>query len=113
MTVAWKSLQQESQLAEIAELSFSVPVIIFKHSTSCSISAMALNRFERNYEGSVPADFYFLDILSYRNVSNLVAEKFKVVHESPQLLLIRNGECTYETSHTDISFKEVKEQLAV
>ncbi|MBL7713048.1 MAG: bacillithiol system redox-active protein YtxJ [Chitinophagaceae bacterium] len=88
------------------EQSHSRPVVIFKHSTRCSISMMAKGRLERA-EAPESVDFYYLDLLSYRPVSAKVAEVFSVHHESPQVLLIKNGECTYEETHNGISMEDL------
>lgn len=72
---------------------------------------MALSRFERQSEPIDSASFYYLDLLKFREISNLVAETYRVHHESPQLLLIYAGECTYETSHGEIFFDELREQI--
>jgi len=99
----WKQLERMEQLDELTELSKSTPVVIFKHSTTCGISRMALRGFENNYdykEGQLKA--YFLDLKQYREISNAIAERFNVQHESPQLLLIKNGTVTYHTSHSGI-----------
>jgi len=84
--------------------------LIFKHSTRCSISMMAKRTFER-YWDVVPdhVSLYFLDLISYRDVSAYIAETFQVHHESPQILLIKNGECILDASHGDISADEVAE----
>ena len=105
----WISLQSEEELAELKEKSFKKPQVIFKHSTRCSISSMAKSRLERS---SQPAeiDFHFLDLLRYRQVSNKIAEEFKVYHESPQVLLIKNGECIFDESHSGIDMQEISEQ---
>jgi bacillithiol system protein YtxJ len=107
----WIKLDSEEQLNEIKAKSANTPQVIFKHSTTCSISAMALNRLERS---SVPGtiDFYLLDLLRFRSVSNKVAEEFDVHHQSPQVLLIKNGECVYEESHMGISASEIVEVAA-
>jgi len=105
----WIELTTEQQLEQIKEQSKEQPVVIFKHSTRCSISSMAKSRLERETPTeNVP--FYYLDLIRYRAISNKVAEEFKVVHESPQILLIKNGECTYEESHNGISMAEITEQ---
>jgi bacillithiol system protein YtxJ len=107
----WIELKSEEQIKEIIEKSTERPQVIFKHSTRCSISAMAKGRLERS---SVPenADFYFLDLISNRAVSNKISAEFNVFHESPQILLIRNGECIYDESHSSISMDEIKEQVS-
>ncbi len=79
-------------------------VVIFKHSTRCSISQMALNRMQKTSffkEKNIP--FYYLDLISYRNVSDGIAEKFQVEHESPQILVIKNAKCLASVSHNGIS----------
>ena len=107
----WITLSEESQLEQIKEESRQQPVVIFKHSTTCSISAMAKNRLERETPAANTL-FYYLDLKTYRAISNKIAEDFHVHHESPQILLIKNGECTYEESHNGISMKDIAEQLA-
>lgn len=106
----WISLTTEEQLDQIKEKSAAVPQVIFKHSTRCSISSMVLDRLERS---APPAstDFYFLDLIAHRNVSNKIAELFGVYHESPQVLIIKNGECVYDESHMGIRMDEIAEAL--
>lgn len=102
----WIPLTTEDQLILIKEKSFSIPQVIFKHSTRCSTSSMVLNRLERA-EAPATIDFYYLDLLAHRNISNKIAEDFQVYHESPQVLLIRNGECVYDESHMAITMDEL------
>lgn len=105
----WKKLTELSQLAEIANASHQRPVFIFKHSTSCGISRMVLRSFESHYNiASDRADLYYLDLLSYRNISNEVAAKFQVLHQSPQLLVIKNGNAVYHTSHHSIHAQDLE-----
>ena len=105
----WIEITDEAQLVEMKDLSKVKSQVIFKHSTRCSISSMAKNRLER---GAAPdnIDFYYLDLIKHRNISQKVAEDFDVSHESPQILLIRNGECVYDESHSGISMSEIIEQ---
>jgi len=107
----WELLTEEAQLQTIIQQSHQQPVVIFKHSTRCSISAMAKNRLERV---SAPDTvlFYYLDLIRYRSISNKIAEMFQVYHESPQVLLIKNGECIYDESHGGIDMNEIIEQAA-
>jgi len=86
--------------------------IIFKHSTRCSISLMAKKKLELESD-AIPADIpaYYLDLLNYREISNAIAEAFKVPHQSPQILLINNGECVFEATHGEISAEELAEQI--
>jgi bacillithiol system protein YtxJ len=108
----WILLSDEAQLDEIKEQSKQQPVVIFKHSTRCSISTMAKLRLERE---AAPQDtlFYCLDLLRHRPLSNRIATDFLVHHESPQVLLIKNGECTYEESHNGINMHEIIEQTGI
>jgi bacillithiol system protein YtxJ len=107
----WKILNDTAQLEEIKKRSFEKTQVIFKHSTRCSISSVAKSRLEKA-QAPENIDFYYLDLISYRNISNEVAEKFDVFHESPQVLVIRNGECVYDESHMSISMNEIAEQAA-
>ncbi|MXV51796.1 bacillithiol system redox-active protein YtxJ [Pedobacter sp. HMF7647] len=107
----WIPLTSPEQLQEIKNNNgYS---IIFKHSTRCSISMMAKRKFEFERE-ALPENtpVYFLDLISYRDVSNKVAELFHIHHESPQLLLIKDGECVYETSHGEISAEDAASMIA-
>lgn len=106
----WSYLTEISQIEKILQESHERPVVVFKHSTRCSISTMAKGRLERALQPE-GVSFYYLDLLQYRPISNKVAELFDVHHESPQVLLIKNGGCIYEESHNGISMDEIMEQL--
>lgn len=108
----WIELTKESQLVEIKEQSNSKPQLIFKHSTRCAVSGVARNRLERCASpGNV--DFYCLDLIGNRNLSNKIAKEFSVFHESPQVLLIKNGACIYDESHSGINMRDIEEQAAL
>jgi bacillithiol system protein YtxJ len=107
----WISLNSETQLEEIRERSAQRPQVIFKHSTRCGTSQLVRSRLERGAQPQA-IDFYFLDLLKYRPVSNKVAETFGVHHESPQILLIRDGKCVFEENHLGISMDAILEQAA-
>lgn len=104
----WKDLTSIAQLEDIKKASFDLPQVIFKHSTRCSISMVAKGRLEK---ATAPEgiDFYYLDLLNHRDISNAIAEMFHVHHESPQVLLIKNGECTYDESHGSIMMDDIEE----
>jgi bacillithiol system protein YtxJ len=106
--INWIPLTDLGQLNEIMEFSHQQPVVIFKHSTRCSISRMALKQFENEFdlEGSVTP--YFLDLLNHRDISQEIATRFEVYHQSPQLLLIKEGKSIYDASHSDIDALELK-----
>lgn len=112
--INWIPFDTVEQLEEIRERSKVLPCIIFKHSTSCSISSLAKHRLENYWDlATDQVAVYFLDLLRYRAISNQIAEDYGVWHESPQLLLIRDGKCIYHTSHLDITVHNLKEQLGV
>lgn len=107
--VGWRILTDLGQLNEIIELSNQQPVLIFKHSTRCSISRFALKNFENEYDFSEEElQAYFLDLLEYRSISNEIANRFEVKHQSPQILLIKDGKCIYQESHDGIEVESLK-----
>lgn len=100
----WIELTDVSQLDEIQQKSNGKAQFIFKHSTRCGISRMVKNQFESDYNfNDTEADLYYLDLIAYREVSNEIAAKFQVVHESPQLLAIKNGSVVAHDSHGAIN----------
>jgi bacillithiol system protein YtxJ len=107
----WISLESADQITDIKQQEgYSV---IFKHSTRCSISMMVKKRFELDWEklpDSTP--LYFLDLIKYRDLSGQVASDFQVHHESPQLLLIKDGECILDLSHGEVSVEEAMSVMA-
>ena len=109
--INWIPLTNVDQLNEIVALSNEKPVAIFKHSTRCSISRFALKQFENEFVLEEKVDTYFLDLIEHRDVSNDIASRFQVVHQSPQLLLIKNGKSVYDVSHSDIDAKDLEERL--
>jgi bacillithiol system protein YtxJ len=109
--INWIPLTNLDQLNEIVALSNEKPIAIFKHSTRCSISRFALKQFENEFALEDKVDAYFLDLIEYRDVSNEIANRFQVVHQSPQLLLIKNGQSVYDASHSDIDAGDLVERL--
>ena len=109
--VNWTELTDIAQLLEVTAISSEKPVVIFKHSTRCSISRMALKQFEREYDLNETVDAYFLDLIAHRDISNEIASRFNVYHESPQLILIKNGQAVYDVSHSDIDAVALKEKI--
>lgn len=111
--INWIPLVSAEQLPAIVERSGQIPCIIFKHSISCSISSLAKYRLENQWDiPNEQLEVYFLDLIRYREVSRLVAEHFGIRHESPQVLLIRDGRCVYDSSHLDISIGNIKEVIS-
>jgi len=110
-TIDWIPLTNLGQLNEIMMLSEVKPVLIFKHSTRCSVSRMALKQFENEFDLADTVDAYFLDLLEYRNISNEIAQRFQVEHQSPQLILIKEGKAMYNASHSAIDAVELKGKI--
>lgn len=99
----WERLTSVDQLKEVIAGSSEKPVLLFKHSTRCSISSMALNSFQRSWEGSQEEiDIFYLDLLSYRDVSNAIALETGVIHQSPQVIVMKNNEVVYTATHSSI-----------
>ncbi len=99
----WLPLTTIDQLDAIADQSKTKTQLIFKHSTRCGISRMVMNQFVSAYDVDVNADLHYLDLLNYRDVSNEVGFKFQVMHQSPQLLVLRNGVVVAHDSHGAIN----------
>lgn len=99
----WKNLTEVPQLDEIEKLSKGKTQVIFKHSTRCGISSMVMNQFVDAFDVNSNLDLYYLDLLNYREVSNETGYKFQVMHQSPQLLVIKNGVVVAHASHGAIN----------
>lgn len=97
----WQILSDGQDLDSLDSASFERPQLIFKHSTRCSLSAMAFSRLDACAISGLP--FHILDLIRYKPLSNAIAERYDVVHESPQVLLIHRGECITEASHLEIT----------
>jgi len=105
----WTKLETEEQLKSLQEQSTNHPILIFKHSTRCNISRMALDRLERAWkpEEMKAVRTYFLDLLQHRDISSAIARHYAVEHQSPQVLLIRPGHTVYHQSHLDIRYDDL------
>ena len=108
-TTPWIELKSMEQLDEIEKISEEKTVAILKHSTRCGVSRMVLRMFESDYnlDESEPVELYFLDLISYREISNEIAGRFKVHHESPQLIVLKNKEVVHHSSHQSISAEKL------
>ena len=112
-SVNWLHLKAVEDLDQLIQKdSFDKPVLLFKHSTRCSISSMAINRLENNWdidaESVLPV---YIDLIAYREVSNKIAVELGITHQSPQILLVKNGKCTYQASHSQIDVEAIKQNL--
>jgi bacillithiol system protein YtxJ len=106
--VPWIPLTSMEQLAELTEQSFEKQVLIFKHSTRCGISRNVLKQFEKEYDLATEVDAYYLDLLEYRPISSAIAIQFSLEHQSPQLIVLKNGIVVHHASHSDIDALAVK-----
>lgn len=107
--IGWIQLTSLEQLNEIIDASADKPVLIFKHSTRCSVSRMVLRQFENEFDKEEKITPYFLDLLEHRNVSNEIADRFGVIHQSPQVIVVKDGKAIYNTSHSDIEAVKLDE----
>lgn len=106
----WNKIHTEKQLDEALAMSHDKPVMLFKHSTRCPISSMALNRIESEWDFSqdkiVP---FYLDLIRHRDVSNAIASKLNILHASPQMIVVKDGKSVMDASHSEIRASLVTE----
>lgn len=112
-SVNWLRLKSEEELDQlILKDSFEKPVMLFKHSTRCSISSMAIHRLENHWDIDAEAVLpVYLDLIVYRNISNKIAEDLGIQHQSPQILIVKEGQCTFQASHNEIDVETIKQSL--
>lgn len=103
--LTWSSITDLRDIDTIDAKSTDGPQLIFKHSTTCPISSMAKRRLEQSWSSEI--ETHYLDLLSYRDISIHIANHYGVRHESPQVLLIHQGQCVYNESHLDISMDSI------
>ena len=110
--VQWIPLKSLEQLGEINQISKTETVAIFKHSTRCGISRMVIKLFEKQFDASMfSLKVYYLDLLNYRELSSEVGYQYQILHQSPQLLVIKNGVVVEHASHYDITTINLKEYV--
>jgi len=109
--VGWIQVTDLGQLNEIIDISTEKPAVIFKHSTRCSVSRMVLKQFENEYDLQDKVVLYFLDLIEHRDISNEIATRFGVVHQSPQLIVIKDGKAVYNDSHESIDATKLNQLL--
>ena len=107
--VKWRQLTNLGQLNEIIHESTTQPIIIFKHSTRCSVSRMVLKSFENEFDLQDKITPYFLDLLENRDISNEIAARFGVTHQSPQIIVIKDGKAVYNASHENIDASQLEQ----
>jgi bacillithiol system protein YtxJ len=111
-SINWTELTTLAQLDDAITLSNETPVMLFKHSTRCSISSMALNRIESDWKFSeeeiIP---FYLDLIAHRDISNAIAEKMNVFHASPQMFVVKNEKSVLDASHNSINTRIITEVI--
>jgi len=109
--INWNHITTVEELNQAIADTDNVTGIFFKHSTRCSISSMALNRFESSWEQDDNSKLYFIDLISNRDVSNSISELMGVMHQSPQVIVVKNGKEIYNASHNGISASDIKNSI--
>jgi bacillithiol system protein YtxJ len=108
--VKFFTLDKMEQFDEIDEISQTKPVVLFKHSTRCSISRMALKQFDAEFNyPEEKIEWYLLDLLNHRDLSNEIAHRYNITHQSPQILVIKNGKAVFNASHDSIAAEDMKQ----
>jgi bacillithiol system protein YtxJ len=106
----WNYLVSMEDLNAAEQVSHEKTVLLFKHSTRCSISRFVVKQFENTFdisEGTM--EIYFLDLIEYRSISNEIASRFGVIHQSPQMIVLKNGKAVYDASHESIDTKSLEQ----
>jgi len=106
-----ESLADLNKAVEDSTMEEVKAVLIFKHSTRCSISSTAKFRLESKWENNENIPTYYLDLIQYRTISNQIASDFDVYHESPQVIVLQNGKCVYHASHLSISVNDILDAI--
>jgi bacillithiol system protein YtxJ len=89
----------------------AAPMFLYKHSLTCGSSAYALDQLTRLAASDVSAPIHLVPVQNARDVSNAIAERFGLRHESPQLILVEDGAVRWQTSHFGITADRAREAL--
>jgi bacillithiol system protein YtxJ len=112
MLASWHKLESEQQLENAINISFEKTVVFFKHSTRCGTSLHAKHKLETDWNKlKNEIEFYYLDLLEYRHISNKIAHDLNVIHQSPQIIVVKNGKSVYSTSHNAISVADLNKVI--
>lgn len=112
ISLPWTDLTESTQLDDIIKSSHNTPIVLFKHSTRCSISTAAYDRLLRAWDlNEETVKIYYLDLLAYRNISNEIAQKLNVEHQSPQIVVVKDGTAIFDTSHNGVRVDAIKQAL--
>lgn len=108
----WIDLTSSEQLNQIIQESNEHPVLLFKHSTRCSISSMAKSRFESNWKlTNDVCPTYYLDLIALRPISSQISELTGIEHQSPQAIVVKDGKVIYHASHSGIDAQEIEKLI--
>jgi bacillithiol system protein YtxJ len=108
----WEVLDESVALEQLVEISYQKPVVVFKHSIRCGISSMVKNQLESDWDFSEEeVELYYLDLINHRAISNAVADEFGVHHQSPQIIVLKDGKAVYDTSHHMVSVRAIREAI--
>jgi bacillithiol system protein YtxJ len=107
----WTQVETVESLKTALAKSTDNPVLFFKHSTRCSISSMALNRFEKEWNESDSCEIYFIDLIAHRDVSNALSDLTEIPHQSPQVIVVNQGKSVYNASHSGIDAEDIQSNL--
>jgi len=101
----WITITDENQIQGIFESEDYA--IIYKHSPRCMTSLMAYRQLKSEVSGAADNEtpLYIVDVISNRRESQAIAQIFNVVHQSPQILVVKNGQSVYDTSHENVSLR--------
>jgi bacillithiol system protein YtxJ len=112
MAISWIQLTQINQVDAALANSFLKTAVFFKHSTRCIVSKHALRQFESEWNfNTTQIEFYFLDLLNFREISNYIAESTEVHHQSPQIIVVKDNSIIYNASHENISAIDLHNKL--
>jgi bacillithiol system protein YtxJ len=104
----WNYLESMESLDSAERLSHEKTVVLFKHSTRCSVSRFVLKQFENTFDiAEDKVELYFLDLIEYRPISNEIAERFGVTHQSPQMIVLKDGKAVHDASHESIDARSL------
>lgn len=109
--IPWINITEEQDIEDLEKRSFEKPVVIFKYSTRCGISRITLRKFETDLPENLDVAYYFMDLVKYRSLSNEIADRLKVRHESPQLIVLKDGKVIHHSSHQDINAKQLSNYI--
>lgn len=109
--IPWVNITEEQDIEDLEKRSFEKPVVIFKYSTRCGISRITLRKFETDLPENLDVAYYFMDLVKYRSLSNEIADRLKVRHESPQLIVLKDGKVIHHSSHQDINAKQLSDYI--